>query len=58
VIDLHQVKAHLQNHLSVGLVFIIGSGFFVWEDIPSMTQLAQRLIDRVPDYIQAGDEAV
>ena len=57
VIDLHQVKAHLR--ITFPLVLFSSSGLvFVWKIFPGMTQLAQRLMNRVPDYIQAGDEAV
>jgi hypothetical protein len=56
--ELYEVKAHLQNHLSDGLVLIIGSGLSCAEGIPGMAQLALCLLDKVPKYIQDEDEAV
>lgn len=54
--ELHDVKEHLQNHLSDGLVLIVGSGLSCAEGIPGMGALAQHLIDDVPKSIQDGDK--
>jgi len=54
--ELHDVKEHLQNHLSDGLVVIVGSGLSCGEGIPGMGDLAKRLIDEVPKSIQGDDE--
>jgi len=56
--ELHDVKEHLQNHLSDGLVVIIGSGLSCAEGIPGMGGLAEHLINEVPKSIQNGDEGL
>jgi len=56
--DLHDIKEHLQNHLSDGLVVIVGSGLSCSEGIPGMGDLANHLINEVPKSIQDGDEAL
>ncbi|RLA48288.1 MAG: SIR2 family protein [Gammaproteobacteria bacterium] len=52
---LHDVKEHLQNHLSDGLVVIVGSGLSCAEGVPGMGVLAQYLIDEVPKSIRDND---
>ncbi|MES9930630.1 MAG: SIR2 family protein [Candidatus Thiodiazotropha sp. 6PDIVS] len=56
--ELHDIKERLQNHLSDGLVVIVGSGLSCAEGIPGMGGLASHLIDEVPKNIQDGDEAL
>jgi len=54
--ELHDIKEHLQNHFSDGLVVIVGSGLSCGEGIPGMGDLAKHLIDEVPKSIQGDDE--
>ncbi len=49
--DLHEIKEHLQNHLSDGLVIIIGSGLSCAEGIPGMSGLASELKEKIPKLI-------
>ena len=49
--DLHRIKEHLQNHLSDGLVIIVGSGLSCAEGIPGMAGLASELKIKIPDLI-------
>ncbi len=49
--NLHEIKEHLQNHLSDGLVIIIGSGLSCAEGIPGMADLAAELKQRIPSLI-------
>ena len=49
--DLHRIKEHLQNHLSDGLVIIVGSGLSCAEGIPGMADLASELKIKIPDLI-------
>ena len=45
--DLHSVKVRLQEHLSDGLVTIIGSGLSCAEGLPGMGELATYLLAEV-----------
>jgi len=42
--NLHEIKEHLQNHLSDGLVIIIGSGLSCAEGIPGTEKRVRSLI--------------
>lgn len=53
---LHNVKEHLQNHLSDGLVIIVGSGLSCAEGIPGMIRLAKHLVDEIPKNIKGDDQ--
>lgn len=53
--DLHDIKEHLQNHLSDGLVVIVGSGLSCAEGIPGMGELASHLLERVPEKVKPED---
>lgn len=53
---LDEVKEHLQEHLSDGLVIIIGSGLSSAEGIPDMRALAEQLKDFVPGKIDDEDK--
>lgn len=53
--ELHNIKEHLQNHLSDGLVLIVGSGLSCAEGIPGMNALAKHLIDEIPKIIKSDD---
>ena len=44
---LHELKKFLQEHLSDGLVIIIGSGLSCAEGLPSMTNLAKHLCNNI-----------
>lgn len=54
--DLHKIKEHLQNHLSDGLVIIIGSGLSCAEGIPGMADLASELKKEMPVLITGKDQ--
>ena len=56
--ELNEVKEHLQNHLSDGLVVIVGSGLSCAEGIPGMLDLAKYLVDEVPKSIEDDDKAL
>jgi len=56
--DLHQVKEHLQSHLSDGLVLVVGSGLSCAEGMPGMGDLAIQLKNEVPTLIRDQDESV
>lgn len=52
---LHDIKEHLQSHLSDGLVVIIGSGLSCAEGIPGMADLAAQLKNEIPAQINDED---
>jgi hypothetical protein len=54
--DLHKIKEHLQNHLSDGLVIIVGSGLSCAEGIPGMADLASELKEGIPALIEESDK--
>tara|TARA_R110002111_G_scaffold120260_3_gene183334 strand:+ start:642 stop:1676 length:1035 start_codon:yes stop_codon:yes gene_type:complete len=57
--DLHDVKKHLQNHLSDGLVVVIGSGLSCAEGMPGMGALADHLLTEVPECLdKEKDKAI
>lgn len=45
--ELHNVKVRLQEHLSDGLVTIVGSGLSCAEGLPGMGELADHLLAEV-----------
>jgi len=53
--DLHTVKVRLQEHLSDGLVTIVGSGLSCAEGLPGMSELATYLIAGVGGGLIDGD---
>lgn len=53
--DLHSVKVRLQEHLSDGLVTIIGSGLSCAEGLPGMGELATYLLAEVGGSLTGGD---
>jgi hypothetical protein len=53
--DLHKIKKHLQNHLSDGLVVIVGSGLSCAEGLPGMGELSKQLLNEVPSLIEEDD---
>lgn len=46
--DLHELKLHLQNHLTDGLVLIVGSGLSAALGLPTMERLAGHLLEHPP----------
>lgn len=53
--DLHNVKVRLQEHLSDGLVTIVGSGLSCAEGLPSMGELAAYLLAEVGVGLAGAD---
>jgi hypothetical protein len=53
--DLHSVKVRLQEHLSDGLVTIIGSGLSCAEGLPGMGELATHLLAEVGGGLTGAD---
>jgi hypothetical protein len=54
--DLHTIKIRLQEHLSDGLVTIVGSGLSCAEGLPGMGELATYLQQQVGGTL-TGDDA-
>ena len=55
--DLHEAKTRLQQHLSDGLVTIVGSGLSCAEGLPSMEDLAKHLRRAVGPTLTGEDAA-
>lgn len=53
--DLHNIKARLQEHLSDGLVTIVGSGLSCAEGLPGMGELATHLLAEVGVGLAGAD---
>jgi len=53
--DLHSLKARLQEHLSDGLITIVGSGLSCAEGLPGMGELATHLLARVGQGLSDAD---
>lgn len=53
--QLHELKEILQQHLSDGLVTIVGSGLSCAEGLPGMAELAGHLCNRIPEIIPAEE---
>ncbi|MBQ3058748.1 MAG: SIR2 family protein [Desulfovibrio sp.] len=53
--DLHSIKLRLQEHLSDGLVLIIGSGLSCAEGLPGMQQLADYLREQLAGEFTGTD---
>lgn len=53
--DLHQVKIRLQQHLSDGLVTVVGSGLSCAEGLPDMDELANHLCASVGPSLVGPD---
>jgi hypothetical protein len=56
-VELHDLKIRLQQHLSDGLVTIIGSGLSCAEGLPGMQELADHLCGTVGPGLSADDHA-
>lgn len=54
--DLHDIKVRLQQHLSDGLVMVVGSGLSCAEGLPGMGELAKHLLATVGPSL-VGDDA-
>lgn len=54
--DLGQLKKQVQDHLTDGLVTIVGSGVSAACGLPTMGALAEKLLERLPERIE-GDLA-
>ena len=55
--DLHTVKVRLQEHLSDGLVTIVGSGLSCAEGLPGMGELANYLLAEIGGGLTGPDAA-
>lgn len=55
--DLHNLKVRLQEHLSDGLVTIVGSGLSCAEGLPGMGELANFLLAEIGVGLTDGDAA-
>ena len=53
--DLHNFKVRLQEHLSDGLVTIVGSGLSCAEGLPGMNELAEYLLAKVGSGLAGAD---
>jgi hypothetical protein len=53
--DLHEVKKRLQQHLSDGLVAVVGSGLSCAEGLPGMGELADHLQATVGPGLDGDD---
>ena len=56
--ELHDVKEHLQNHFSDGLVVVVGSGLSCAEGLPGMADLAKHLDNELKNGLDKDDEAI
>lgn len=55
--ELHELKTHLQQHLSDGLVTIVGSGLSCAEGLPGMGELANHLHAVIGPDLSSADVA-
>lgn len=55
--DLHQLKKWFQSIFTDNLVIIVGSGLSCAEGLPGMEALANKLRDRMPEYLNDSDKA-
>ena len=55
--ELHNIKVRLQEHLSDGLVTIVGSGLSCAEGLPGMGELANYLLAEVGSGLEGADAA-
>jgi len=55
---LHELKSTLQNHLTDGLVIVVGSGLSCAEGLPGMSELAEHLRMKLPEHLSADDLAI
>lgn len=56
--DLHTLKTRLQEHLTDGLVAVVGSGLSCAEGLPGMGDLARHLSATVPVGLSGADAAM
>ena len=55
-IDLESIKIHIQDFFDENTLTIVGSGLSVAEGLPSMSDLAQKLIEEMPKIIESTDK--
>lgn len=55
-IDLESIKIHIQDFFAENTLTIVGSGLSVAEGLPSMSDLAQQLIEEMPKIIEETDK--
>lgn len=48
--DIDQLKKHIQQHLTDGLVTIVGTGLSIAEGVPGMAKLRDHLMSTVPEH--------
>jgi hypothetical protein len=53
--DIHKLKQRLQNHLTDGLVVIVGSGLSSAEGIPGMLELGKYLRAEIPRRVHGNE---
>jgi len=53
---LDEIKRHLQEHLSDGLILIIGSGLSCAEGLPGMGELTKHLSANLSQHLSASDQ--
>ena len=53
--ELHEVKTRLQQHLSDGLVIVVGSGLSCAEGLPGMGELAHHLCASIGSGLNDAD---
>ena len=56
--ELTEIKRQLQDHLSDGLVVVVGSGLSLAEGIPGMPALADHLKNKVPSRLHADSKQI
>lgn len=57
-IELDELKKWLQTIFTDNLVIIVGSGLSCAEGLPGMDALANRLKERMPEYLSDSDKAI
>lgn len=56
--DLHAIKQKLQQHLTDGLLIIVGCGLSSAEGVPGMEELGQNLLEEMPKQNLGQDAAL
>ncbi len=54
--NIHALKAKLQNHFRDGLVTIVGSGLSCAEGLPGMSELTEFLRGNIPERVDGADQ--
>jgi len=58
MMQLDDIKRHLQDHLSDGLVLVVGSGLSCAEGLPGMSDLAKHLSTKLGQRISEEDKSL